>query len=211
MIPQVLYKSDKQIISRFECPGNMCELEARTSCSTSAIFSSPGISVKDLEANRVTNPYSSVRLTAGKINTLIKEPGQISTVYCIETNDTVKGEYARKLKDCKQLNPADGEYIYETEGVENGANKAYSIAIVIILSGKSSKRHYHPEVEEIYIVTAGVGRLEIEGLEDQIVKPGHVAPIPIGKKHQIFSIGDESLEMVVTCRDAWTLTCGIYD
>lgn len=210
MIPQVIYKSDKQVISRVEHAGAVCELEARANCITSAIFSSPGIPVEDLRDNRVTTPYSAVRLAAGKVTKVFKEAGQISTVYCIETAGTLDGDYSRQLRTCTQLKPADGEYIYELEGVENGANKAYSIAIVIIFPGKSSNRHYHPEVEEIYIVTAGSGRLEIEGQDDRIVNPGDLAPIPIGKKHQIFSFGDQPLEMVVTCADAWTTTCGIY-
>lgn len=210
MTPQIMYKSDKQIISKFEFAGDVCELEIPANCIASAIFSSPGIPVEDLLANKVINTYSSVRLAAGKVNKLFKEVGQISTVYCIETAGTLEDQHSCKLKDCLQLKPADGEYIYETEGVENGANKAYSIAIVIIFPGKSSNRHYHPEVEEIYIATAGSGRLEIEGQEDQIMKPGDIAAIPIGKKHQIYSIGESPLEMVVTCADAWTATCGIY-
>ncbi|MCE5293838.1 MAG: hypothetical protein LLF94_04420 [Chlamydiales bacterium] len=65
MIPQIIYKSDKQIISKFECAGDVSELEVPAHCITSAIFSSPGIPVEDLLANKVINPYSSVRLAAG--------------------------------------------------------------------------------------------------------------------------------------------------
>jgi mannose-6-phosphate isomerase-like protein (cupin superfamily) len=64
-----------------------------------------------------------------------------------------------------------------------------SLAEASLAPGQTTQRHYHRASEEIYVVLAGEGELEIEG-ETRHVGPGDAALIPPGAWHQITAATD---------------------
>lgn len=114
--------------------------------------------------------------------------------------------YVRRKEDCHEINTEHGELIYEYVGIENGNTKKHSIAEVNIASEGSSTAHLHPDSEESYIFTQGIGRLVING-ENRIVKTGDVVKIPMGIVHQIFNNQAEDLKFYCVCAPAWHPEC----
>ena len=64
-----------------------------------------------------------------------------------------------------------------------------SLAEASLAPGQTTQRHYHRASEEIYVVLAGEGELEIDG-ETRHVGPGDAALIPPGAWHQITAATD---------------------
>ena len=88
------------------------------------------------------------------------------------------------LGDCEPFTTADGSTIRELHHTD-----AQSLAEASLPAGGRTQRHYHRLSEEIYHVTHGEGRLEIDG-EERVVRPGDAAVIPPGAWHQIEAATD---------------------
>ncbi|MDX6622783.1 MAG: hypothetical protein QOE75_715 [Solirubrobacterales bacterium] len=92
----------------------------------------------------------------------------------------------------------DGSTIREWAGPGYAAMaESQSVAEATVPPGAATAAHHHVRSEEIYLVTAGRGRLRIGGGEREI-GPGDCAAIPPGSVHQLHSTGDEDL-VVVCC------------
>ena len=76
--------------------------------------------------------------------------------------------------------------------------KNQSLAEATIPVGGATTEHYHRLSEELYLVTAGSGRLIIAG-EGGSVGVGDCAVIPPGAKHKMFNIGAEALRLLCAC------------
>jgi mannose-6-phosphate isomerase-like protein (cupin superfamily) len=80
--------------------------------------------------------------------------------------------------------------------------KIFSIAAVRLIlrlpAGSSTQEHYHARTEEIYFITAGSGRMRIEG-DSSDVKAGDAIAIPPGKKHKLWNTGHETLTLLCCC------------
>ena len=106
--------------------------------------------------------------------------------------------------DLKQLSvvPAfitkDGSEIRELLAHRNSAIRHQSLAEARVPVGGSTQEHYHPRAEEIYFITAGTGRLRIEG-ETREVQPGDAIAIPPGRKHKLWNTGTETLRLLCCC------------
>ncbi len=61
---------------------------------------------------------------------------------------------------------------------------AQSLAEASLAPDQATQRHYHARSEEIYLLTAGGGRLEIDG-EAREVTAGDAAVIPPGAWHEL--------------------------
>jgi mannose-6-phosphate isomerase-like protein (cupin superfamily) len=61
---------------------------------------------------------------------------------------------------------------------------AQSLAEATLAPGQSTQRHYHRLSEEIYLIVAGGGLMEIDG-EERDVAPGDAILIPAGAWHQL--------------------------
>ena len=61
----------------------------------------------------------------------------------------------------------------------------------------STQRHYHARSEEIYLIVAGGGELEIEGVR-RAVGPGDAILIPPGSWHQL-TAGSEGARLLCCC------------
>jgi mannose-6-phosphate isomerase-like protein (cupin superfamily) len=69
-----------------------------------------------------------------------------------------------------------------------------------------ARRHhgdYHRVSEELYLVSAGRGRLIVEG-EERLIAQGDCALIPPGARHKVFNVGDEPLRIVCACAPAYS-------
>jgi quercetin dioxygenase-like cupin family protein len=72
-----------------------------------------------------------------------------------------------------------------------------SVAEAQLSSGQATERHYHARSEEIYLLTDGGGRLEIDG-DTRDVGPGDAAVIPPGAWHELVA-GPEGARLLCMC------------
>lgn len=103
-----------------------------------------------------------------------------------------------------------GERVYELAGPENGNIYKHCIAIVEIDPGKSSKRHFHPSVEETYFVLSGQALVNVDGV-DAIINSGDLVTIPTGMHHKVTNLSDSGvLQLYVTCAEPFTPECSVF-
>jgi mannose-6-phosphate isomerase-like protein (cupin superfamily) len=85
---------------------------------------------------------------------------------------------------------ADGSTIRVLLDEALGLARNQSLAEATLEPARATQRHYHRETEEIYIVLAGAGEMEIDG-DRAPVGPGDAVLIPSGARHQIRAEGGE--------------------
>jgi len=106
-----------------------------------------------------------------------------------------------EIKNLDNLPPfitKDGSEIRELLAYRNSAIRNQSLAEARLPVGSSTQEHYHARTEEIYFITAGQGRMRIEG-ELGEVKAGDAIAIPPGKKHKLWNTGSEPLKLLCCC------------
>ena len=90
----------------------------------------------------------------------------------------------------------DGSTIRVLLDARLGGARNQSLAEATLEPGQETQRHYHAETEEIYVVLAGEGDMEVDG-DRARVAPGDAILIPPGAWHQLRA--DESGELRVLC------------
>lgn len=108
----------------------------------------------------------------------------------------------KNLADLVPFITKDGSEIRELLAHRNSAIRNQSLAEARISAGGSTQEHYHPKAEEIYFITAGTGRMRIEG-EIHEVKPGDAIAIPPGHRHKLWNTGAETLRLLCCCAPAY--------
>src|ERR1700757_653169 len=91
----------------------------------------------------------------------------------------------------RQIEPfttLDGSEIREWAGAVSIPARNQSLAEATIPPGGATAAHYHRLTEELYLVTAGRGRLLIDA-EERVVEVGDCALIPPGAIHKLFNTG----------------------
>ena len=73
-----------------------------------------------------------------------------------------------------------------------------SLAEATLEPGQATERHHHRETEEIYLVTKGLGELEVDG-EKRRVRPGDAILIPPGAWHTLENDGTSDLTILCMC------------
>ena len=111
----------------------------------------------------------------------------------------------KNLSDMVPFTTKDGSEIRELLAHRNSAIRNQSLAEARIPAGGSTQEHYHPKAEEIYFITAGTGRMRIEG-ETREVKPGDAIAIPPGLRHKLWNTGPETLRLLCCCAPAYEHT-----
>jgi mannose-6-phosphate isomerase-like protein (cupin superfamily) len=109
------------------------------------------------------------------------------------------------IQDLQQLPPfitKDGSEIREILAHRNSAIRNQSLAEARVPVGGSTLEHYHGRTEEIYFITAGQGRIRIDG-EYADVKRGDAIAILPGKKHKLWNTGSETLALLCCCAPAY--------
>ena|SRR5438093_6569101 len=104
----------------------------------------------------------------------------------------------KNLHDVPAFITKDGSEIRELLAYRNSAIRHQSLAEARLPSGSSTQEHYHARAEEIYFITAGTGRMRIEG-ELREVKAGDAIAIPPGQKHKLWNTGAETLTLLCCC------------
>jgi mannose-6-phosphate isomerase-like protein (cupin superfamily) len=97
----------------------------------------------------------------------------------------------------------DGSEIREWAGPVSAPARNQSLAEATVPAGGSTAEHFHRRTEELYLVTAGRGRLVIDG-EERVLGPGDCALIPPGARHKIYNVGSEPLRIVCACAPAYS-------
>jgi mannose-6-phosphate isomerase-like protein (cupin superfamily) len=92
----------------------------------------------------------------------------------------------------------DGSEIREWAGRVSAPAMKQSLAEATVPAGAVTIEHYHVTSEELYLVTAGEGRLTVDG-EERVLRSGDCALIPPGARHKVANIGDEPLRIVCSC------------
>jgi mannose-6-phosphate isomerase-like protein (cupin superfamily) len=101
-------------------------------------------------------------------------------------------------------NAETGEAVIEFTGFATDGRVDRSWAKACYKTDGYSPLHYHNERTEWYYVTKGQARVIIDGIE-QILAPGQFIKILPKQQHQVFSVGEHALEMIVKCVPAWHL------
>ena len=98
---------------------------------------------------------------------------------------------------------ADGSEIRELAGLpsQNAVNQ--SLAEATVPPGSDTIEHYHRRTEEIYLFTAGAGRMRL-GDEEQAVRAGDCVVIPPGVRHKLWNTGAEPLVLLCCCAPAYS-------
>jgi mannose-6-phosphate isomerase-like protein (cupin superfamily) len=92
----------------------------------------------------------------------------------------------------------DGSEIRELAGVPTGNAVNQSLAQATVPPGATTEAHYHRTSEEIYLFTAGAGRM-ILGDDEAAVRAGDCVVIPPGVEHQLVNDGAAQLVLLCCC------------
>jgi mannose-6-phosphate isomerase-like protein (cupin superfamily) len=97
-----------------------------------------------------------------------------------------------------------GELVIEFSGLASDQRTDRSLALVRYSIKGYSQPHYHNERTEDYYIISGKAKVIVDGKVNELV-PGESITIPPKHKHQVISIGEQNLEMMVKCTPAWVV------
>jgi mannose-6-phosphate isomerase-like protein (cupin superfamily) len=97
----------------------------------------------------------------------------------------------------------DGSQIREWAGRVSAPAQNQSLAEATIPVGGATTEHLHRVTEELYLVSAGTGRLLLDG-EERTVEEGDCALIPPAARHKIFNVGSVPLRLLCACAPAYS-------
>ena len=118
--------------------------------------------------------------------------------------------HTRHPDDIAPVTKPDGSQVRELAGNFAGGVSQHSVAHITLPPGKSAHRHYHPSVEESYILLAGKAQVEIGG-EIHEARVGELIAIPPPQTHTIINKGDEDVVFLAICSPAWTPDCSVFE
>jgi mannose-6-phosphate isomerase-like protein (cupin superfamily) len=84
-----------------------------------------------------------------------------------------------------------------------------SLAEAELEPGQATKRHYHARTEELYVVLAGTGEMEVDE-ERAGVGPGDAILVPPGARHQIRA-GGTRLRFLCCCAPPYSDSDTFFD
>ena len=97
----------------------------------------------------------------------------------------------------------DGSEIRELAGIPSANARHQSLAEATVPPGARTERHYHRRSEEIYLFTAGSGRMGL-GDDEADVRAGDCVVIPPGTPHHLRNTGEEPLVLLCCCAPAYS-------
>ena len=104
----------------------------------------------------------------------------------------------RSRADAEPFATLDGSQIRVLLDARLGGAAKQSLAEATLAPGEATARHYHARTEEIYVVLAGSGEMEVEG-ERRSVRSGDAILIPAGARHQIRAAAAAAAELRFLC------------
>ncbi len=111
--------------------------------------------------------------------------------------------HVRSYSEIEPFRTLDGSEIREWAGRVSLPAREQSLAEAMIPVGGATIEHYHRTSEELYLVSAGRGRLIVDG-EERLIGEGDCALIPPGARHKIHNIGEEPLRLICACSPAYS-------
>jgi len=102
----------------------------------------------------------------------------------------------RNLSSQKPFITADGSRIRSILDRTNAPVKNQSLAEAVVPAGTSSVRHHHKASEEFYFILEGRGKMEVDGVF-QDIGPGDAILIPPSAWHRITA--ESSLRFLCCC------------
>lgn len=103
-----------------------------------------------------------------------------------------------RLEQQKSFITADGSSIRELAGPPTGNAANQSLAEATVEPGGETVLHHHVRSEEIYLFTAGSGRMRL-GDEEADVRAGDAVVIPPGTPHNLRNTGDAPMKLLCCC------------
>jgi mannose-6-phosphate isomerase-like protein (cupin superfamily) len=111
--------------------------------------------------------------------------------------------FLSKLDDLDAFVTLDGSTIREIAGPAWTPARNQSLAEATVPPGAATIAHHHVRSEELYLFTAGRGRMEL-GSEEREVVAGDCVVIPPGTVHRLRNTGDEPLVLLCCCAPAYS-------
>ncbi len=103
-----------------------------------------------------------------------------------------------RLEDRNPFITADGSSIRELAGPPSGNAEQQSLAEATVPPGGETVEHFHRTTEEIYLFTAGEGRMRLDE-EEAPVRTGDTVVIAPGVRHKLWNPGPEPLVLLCCC------------
>jgi mannose-6-phosphate isomerase-like protein (cupin superfamily) len=97
-----------------------------------------------------------------------------------------------------EVTAADGSVVRELAHPTSSDARAQSVAEATVPAGSSTHLHLHRRSEEIYLFTAGSGRMQL-GEEEAPVAAGDLVVVPPGTPHRLHAGGEEPLVLLCCC------------
>lgn len=111
--------------------------------------------------------------------------------------------YVRRREEIEPYVTRDGSTVREWAGPGYSPAVNQSLAEATVAPGAATIAHYHRDSEELYLITAGRGRLRV-GEEEREVAAGDCALIPPGTVHQLQNTGESDLVVLCACAPAYS-------
>ena len=116
----------------------------------------------------------------------------------------------RNLDDDEPFVTATGSTIRELLNVVHPPTRNQSMAELSLAAGRSTRRHYHLDSEQVYFVLGGAGTMEIDG-EQRPVEPGDAILIPPGARHTISAHSGNDLRLLSCCAPPFSHEDAYFD
>lgn len=107
------------------------------------------------------------------------------------------------LQAVRSFTTLDGSTIREVAGPAWTQARNQSLAEATVPPGAETAAHLHRESEEIYLFTAGAGRMRL-GDDEADVRAGDCVVIPPGTPHKLWNAGPEPLVLLCACAPAYS-------
>lgn len=107
------------------------------------------------------------------------------------------------LSEVESFTTLDGSTIREVAGPAWTAARNQSLAQATVPAGRETFAHLHHTSEEIYLFTAGSGRMML-GEEVRDVREGDCVVIPPGTPHKLWAGDAEPLVLLCACAPAYS-------
>ena len=111
--------------------------------------------------------------------------------------------HVANLAEIEPFVTKDGSSIRELAGLVSLPATQQSLAEATVPPHGATEEHLHRITEELYLFTAGVGRMRL-GDEERDVRAGDCVVIPPGTPHKLFNDADDPLVLLCCCAPAYT-------
>jgi mannose-6-phosphate isomerase-like protein (cupin superfamily) len=111
--------------------------------------------------------------------------------------------HVRSHSQIEPFTTLDGSEIREWAGKLGAPARNQSLAEATVPVGGATTEHYHRESEELYLISAGEGRLILDG-QERLVGEGDCVLIPPGARHKLLNVGAAPLRVICACAPAYS-------